>query len=346
MFTNTTMSLKHTFGLVMAVLVSLQTARAEAADSAERLRLTETSLRQGLAATETPLLIRQPGPGGRQVVERLSQKLMADDLRESGTLRFVNEPGHFAMIDLAADVHLEAYGDGTVVRYRRGYDTAAGQRSIDQRPEEHTLYEWGRQFVDQMLPEVIERGERDRLVNYKTIYLVVDGGTATEAFESEVRESTVVFSRRVDGRDIVGPGSKISVTFANDGHVIGFYYDWPTYRPANLSQTPVTREEIFERASHLSSSQGNAIDASLTRFECGLFDEGIDDDSPSRLLQLACEVQYVVKKSTRDGVQEHGVVDIIPAARQLIRAGGWTEDHRYAPVDSCVESDLVELLFR
>ena len=64
---------------------------------------------------------------------------------------------------------------------------------------------------------------------------------------SSVVAARVVFSREIRGVPVVGAGSKVTVTFLNDGAVESFRYDWPIYEQTSRTQQIVSSSEIVRR---------------------------------------------------------------------------------------------------
>lgn len=91
----------------------------------------------------------------------------------------------------------------------------------------------------------------------------MDGSGHTE--EEKVVSSIVVFGRRVDGVDIVGPGSKIALYVANDGMVFGFDGDWPRY------ERTAQRQDLGWRESQLiNMERDSCLETGLSRCIPGL----------------------------------------------------------------------------
>ncbi|MEE9366152.1 MAG: hypothetical protein V3W44_05635 [Dehalococcoidales bacterium] len=331
---------------VIAVSLSLGTA-ANASDSDQRTSLTNNSLFKGVALDGVNLLHRKEGPGARLVAMTIASEMASLSLPSGPDqgLRYINEQGMFGMVDTGTGAYLKVYGDGTRVRYSDSSETRPDDGvEVEDRIPDKRLYELGRKFINDELVDVIDITSDDEVVDYKTMFQLDSEFSEKEATKQRVTQNTAVFSRRVRGTDVVGAGSKIAIMFANDGSIEGFFYDWPEYEQLEDVQSGLSPELARERASQMSSLRVGAQEVELKRFECGLMDEGMSDDIPNRLLQLACDVQYVGWTENSDGSRTpHARADIIPIADTFIRSGGWTAGLK-VPDQKCIDSDLGKAL--
>jgi hypothetical protein len=96
-----------------------------------------------------------------------------------------------------------------------------------------------------------DRDQRDRLV-----------GPAGEGIGGA--EGRVVLSREIGGIPVVGAGSKVTVTFLNDGSLVSFRYDWPVYTRTGRAQAMASPTEVLRRLQRVSGVRTKAeVDRAL-----------------------------------------------------------------------------------
>ena len=111
----------------------------------------------------------------------------------------------------------------------------------------------GRAFVERTLSRLIVLQQDERLVLAATSRRT-EGGVAPggERAYSAVVANRVVFSREIGGIPVVGAGSKVTVTFLNDGAVASFRYDWPMYTHTGRVQAMAAPIEVLHRLQRVS----------------------------------------------------------------------------------------------
>ena len=120
---------------------------------------------------------------------------------------------------------------------------------------------------------------------------------STGAVTRSVAANRVVFGRTLNGVPVVGNGSRVVVTFANDGSVESFHYDWPKYETATATaQGLVSASSILARVQQvvgtrtgvtptftvqvpsLTAAAAGAVDLNpgtkLQSLQCGYYDPG------------------------------------------------------------------------
>lgn len=285
-----------TSGCLLA-LVALPGA-APAKDYPQRVAADAASRRAGLGRTTIPLFERVAGPGADTVVSTVLAKFE----RSTGA---ITTRGTFER-EVAADhvtLHTEEWtlqvaADGTRVNYRNiaWLDGAlATARPVEERLDQETLEALGRRFIGESLREFIALGSNDEILPLYSEFQIVGGGAVRETQSlpeaEQVVANTVVFTRAIDGVPVVGGGSKIVVTFLNDGTAVAFDFDWPQYRKTGRQQEALPIDEIRGRGSKVLTLGLDAPGVNVTRFECGLFDPGVRKRDAAAPVQSACFVQ-------------------------------------------------------
>lgn len=315
--------------LLSAGVLFTDTARAE--DSPHRRELERRSRAAGLGVAELPLLRRVQGDGAEQTADRLIQRFAA----ATGGVSTAGD----AAIDATDDrVRVEGpgwslvvHGDGTQVQYRnRALQAASREKATTgARPSQAALERLGRAFVKEQLPELgLGRGETMAL--FKTAHEVQGRGTVRggpDAVE-QVTGSIVVFTRVIDGVDVVGPGAKISVFVTADGEVSGFDYDWATYERTDRRQAVLDLARLEARARALPAEQARAAGATVRvkRWECGYFDAGARHRDPAAFVQPACAAHHEIETAgPNDVVMSSATVVTIPAGAAPEADARWVE---------------------
>jgi hypothetical protein len=161
---------------------------------------------------------------------------------------------------------------------------------------------------------------------------------------SSVVAARVVFSREIRGVPVVGAGSKVTVTFLNDGAVESFRYDWPIYEQTSRTQQIVSSSEIVRRIQRVAAvgtdgyvgdkvtqnPRGGKIDhpvalnrqSQLQDLKCGYYDPGLLNRdakapiylAPSRPITMAEPTVIDDLKSSRDPSLS-APVEVLPTQR-------------------------------
>ena len=117
------------------------------------------------------------------------------------------------------------------------------------------LEQKGRIFIAANLASEVVLGPDEELVALRADYRTEGGqDLATGVITQAVVASRIVFGRTVHGIPVVGNGSKVILTFTNDGSLESFRYDWPTYRVVS-SQSLVDAGEILSRVQKVVSTR-------------------------------------------------------------------------------------------
>jgi hypothetical protein len=186
---------------------------------------------------------------------------------------------------------IEVRGTGESVRFlNAGYIDSPANRpcSRGEGLTEDALEAAALTVIKKELASLVKLGPGETLQGWQVSRLIDsvtdDSGVLTE----KVVASRILFTRAIDGVPVLGPGNKVSVTFANDGALVGFDLDWPKLarKKGNLRITPFsfTRNEADQRQGLAWGQQG----ATEEVFECGYYDPGVAGLSEGNSLQPAC----------------------------------------------------------
>jgi hypothetical protein len=324
-----------------AVITLLMSTSAFAADFPNRIESQRRSEAVGLEKKELPLLERVPSPGAAAVTEKLLSKLKGSDSTITTRGKFETKKLNHGMSVASQEWTLDVFDDGSHVRYRNNAYLAKQQANpVKGRLGNDRLEQLGRDFVKRNLSEQITLGPGEELVPFYTEHAIGGGGPTkpgAAAPEETVFASTIVFTRAINNVNVIGGGSKVAVTFGNDGSPLAFDYDWPQYRATNKVQKILPVAEIKERGKKLSSRGTASADVKMQSFDCGYFDAGVRKRDPNAPVQPACAVKYVERKvidkeaHQRDPNSGHlmsATVEFIPAGETVERDMKWPQAMR------------------
>jgi hypothetical protein len=301
-----------------------------------------TSITQGFKQRSLPLL-RRVGAGEPDVVSAgLVENLCPSPCSPPST----RSPGNMLQV-IGTNWSLQVLGDGTAARFR---DLGVGKRAhtlakdLSRKTSAPALERTGREFIAAKLASVIVLGPEEELVPVRIDYRV-EGiqNVKTRETTHSVVANRIVFGRTLRGIPIVGGGSTVILTFANDGSLESFQYDWPKYQIANMRPV-VSIEEILERmqrvigfrmgiptSTFLARLPPTAVPPSgielskntqLKSLECGYYDPGFGARDANAPVQPGC-VYHVVSKS-EDGIRS-AFSGAVPAATRIEPDATWPE---------------------
>jgi hypothetical protein len=185
----------------------------------------------------------------------------------------------------------EVRGTGESVRFlNEGYINSKHNRPLSRQdqPTGDALEAAGRKVIANELASFVKLGPGEELQGWSVSHLI-DGNTdASGAIRETVVASRILFTRVIDGVPVLGPGNKVSVTFASDGTLVGFHLDWPelTRRAGNVPMADVQSVRAAADV-QLGRVAGQAWSAEKA-FECGYYDPGVAGLSAGKTLQAAC----------------------------------------------------------
>ncbi len=322
----------RTFLALVSLALLTPPGEALAADFPQRLAHEETSRTAGFDRSRLPLLERLPGPGKEAVAGTLLARFAAGgSISTAGALQQDTDAARLVVTGDAGWA-LKVWADGTRLSYRN-FALLDSSPALDvplaERFTESKLETLGRAFIHEHLAGLVTLASGETLVPLFTEFAIrggmaVDGSGATEP--DKVAASSVVFTRAVGGVPVVGPGSKVAVTFTNDAKPVAFDLDWPRYRLRSDRQVLLPLADILARSKVLADFAGFPEPAVTEHFECGYYDAGARRKDPLAPLQAGCFVQARQRRTVNGA--EHVLVaraEAIPAGTEVVADAGWPE---------------------
>ena len=295
-----------------------------------RHRLNLESISKGLPQGSVPLMGMEPGPGRSQVMNSLLESLSRSDLGVDPKGARFDENSDKRLAAYGDGWKLKVYGDGSRVQFRNYGHMDKHEESLAkmQRMEPEQLVKLGRDFVFNVLGEQVRLGQGEELVPFGVQYQV---NAQQSAKGGEPEQSTVaaavVFSRTLNGVDVLGKGSKVAVLYTNDGTPFGFDFDWPALYHTGMEQKVAPVQELQQRAVKVARLEGSATNVQLERFECGYYDAGQSKRSGAPM-QPACFHFYSAQSKAEAEDGESGLltmafVDAVPAGTEIVADENW-----------------------
>ena len=240
---------------------------------------------------------------------------------------------------------LEVSSDGTAAEYR---DLAVADRAhslgrpLSQQMSASELEQRGRAFIAAHLASQIALGPGEELVALRADYRT-DGGQdlTTGAITETVVANRLVFGRTIKGVPVVGNGSKVILTFTNDGALESFHYDWPSYQ-AGDEQTLAAPAEVLSRLQKVMGAHSGVAAATtralvpgagheypvvltpntqLQALDCGYYDPG-SFGRATQSVQPGCTYLSV----SQDGAgMRQGFSGAVPAGISFTSDAAWME---------------------
>lgn len=173
-----------------------------------------------------------------------------------------------------ADCSLTVSSDATVADFRNPSVQSKAHslvKPLEQKMSMTALEQAGRSFIAAHLSDVIKLGPGEQLVPLSTDYRIEgEQNLTTGEVKRNVAANRVVFGRTINGVSVVGNGSMVVVTFANDGSVESFHYDWPKY------EVDLSAPQSMAPASTLLARVQQVVKPStkLQTLQCGYYDSG------------------------------------------------------------------------
>jgi hypothetical protein len=328
---------------LVLVAVTSNAVVAQAEGYARADALAAKSLASALGGATLSTLVRQPAARDL-VVRQLSAAVCKGDCAT-----VVQDTAADRVRVRGAQWHLDIYGDGSMAEF---VDEAvsAGAHSAGVEPKavmsRASLEALGRAYIANSLSSSIVLGPNETLVA-NTASNRTEGGVGVDGVRApdRVTGQRVVFSREIGGVAVVGLGSKVVLTFLNDGKLESFRYDWPVYTATGVSQPTVSAQEVIGRLQRLlgartaqsgstpivhplpptaSGTVDLSSDVQLHRLECGYYDAGLLTRG-SAPVQAGC-VYHGVHFLNGAHRGRAGVAGAVPAAANPHPDGQWAEE--------------------
>jgi hypothetical protein len=324
---------------VLAASAMIPGILARAADLPQTKAHQQLSVTQGFSEPTLSVLQRtsaaDPGTVSFAVLEKLGPAGAYQATKVGTKLRITG-----------AKWSLEVAGDGSAAEYQDLAVEAQAHslgKPLSAEMSAAELEQRGRAFITSHLASEIVLGSDEELVALRADYRTEGGqDVATGEISQAVVANRIVFSRTIHGVPVVGNGSKVTLTFANDGSLESFRYDWPTYQVAS-TQTVVDASEILSRVQKVVSAR-NGVSAPTSRvvvpsnkpsaypveltsntqlqaLDCGYYDAG-SRAPQTQSVQPGCTYLAVSKDS--NGMRA-GYAGAIPAGTQFASDAAWLE---------------------
>jgi hypothetical protein len=317
------------------------TTVAQAGDSARSDQRATASLIQGVGTSSLPLLARQVG-NPDTTLATLLRSLHKD------ALPFVRDDKSDRVRISGDNWHLEVIKDGTAGEFS---DDAVRAKAFAQGAptglSDAVLETAGRDFISKNLSGIIALQPGETLALEATTARTV-GGHDSRGIESAVLTTgnRVLFTREINGVPVLGAGSKVAVTFLNDGSVESFSYDWPMYLATSRMQETASVGDILQRVQLVvgaraasratqpvvlpsNPSVSNPVDLGanmqLERFSCGYYDAGVVHRDPGAPVQTGCYYHAVHSALGAGIVLRAAFSGAVPAALQAEADSRWPE---------------------
>jgi hypothetical protein len=246
---------------------------------------------------------------------------------------------------------LDVFGDGSGAEFA---DADAFERAHSsgvqpsQAMSNEALEASGRAFVERTLSRLIVLQQDEQLVLAATSRRT-EGGVAPggERAYSAVVAHRVVFSREINGIPVVGAGSKVTVTFLNDGSVESFRYDWPVYARTGRMQAMAAPIEVLHRLQRANGVRTTAaVDRALGALpnlesiagpiklgptvelqdmKCGYYDPGFAIRDPAAPIQAGCYYHLLQRRGEGQYATTAGYSGAVPAAASFEPDARWPE---------------------
>jgi hypothetical protein len=326
---------------ILALGASLVVTTTYGEDLPQAGSYAQTSMARGFERSALPLLRRSAAQSaelvGRELVEKVCPTPCEGLTRSSAGISTQMATGRWSLM---------LSEDGTAARFENlevSQKSHSMARSYQQAASVPELIEAGRRVISSELASVIALGSDEEIVPLRTDRRVEGGlNVATGTTDRSVVANRVVFGRTIRGVPVVGGGSTVVMTFANDGALESFRYDWPRYETTEV-RSVVSIEDVLGRLlkiislrrgvpsnSYARPSQGQGAagtislgnNATLQKLECGYYDPGVVARSPGTVVQPGCV--YHVVATSEDGTRA-AFAGAVPGAMQIELDGSWTE---------------------
>ena len=331
-------NLNFVAGAVLAASVIIASSTARAEDLPQTKAHQQFSAKQGFAASELNVLQRKGTDQNKVRLDLIAKLRPSRAYRSSTTRNKLHLAGKQWSLDVA--------GDGSAADFR---DQAMAARAhslgkpVSEKMSVTELEQKGRTFIASKLASEIVLGTDEELVALRADYRT-EGGQDLITGESShaVTGNRIVFGRTLHGVPVVGNGSKLIITFINDGSVESFRYDWPTYRTGS-AQRIVDAGQILSRVQKVLSvrkgvaaatsnvpvpgGEGEAYPLALTpntelqALDCGYYDPG-SLAGHTQSVQPGCT--YLALSQDTSGMRA-GYAGTVPAGIHFASDAGWLE---------------------
>lgn len=343
---------------LMAMLGMAGAATVYAASSPRSDDHARRSLATALGQRELPVLIRRSMRTPEATLATLTRSLTRVD-RSFSAEKASEESERNRMLLVGKDWRLAVFRDGSAAEFVN-YAAVSRAHSVKAEPSRGMTFAQlesaGRDFIARSLADTIMLGPAERLEPEATSART-EGGVAADGTSaySAVVANRIVFTREIDGVPVVGAGSKVTITFLNDGSVESFRYDWPQYTPTERIQATVDVAEILKRIQKVAGIRSDRDlvprtdsvrepepgpapvelggNAALQRLACGYYDPGVIVREADAPVQAGCYYHVVYTRGEGDFITRAARSGAVPAARQFEADRSWPEAAMLSGID-------------
>ena len=351
---------------LMAMLGMAGAAAVYAAGSPRSDDHARRSLAMALGQRELPVLIRRSMRTPEATLATLTRSLTRVN-RSFSTEKASEESERGRILLVGKDWRLAVFRDGSAAEFVN-YAAVSRAHNIKAEPSRAMtlaqLEPAGRDFIARSLADTIMLGPAERFEPEATAR--TEGGVAADGTSaySAVAANRIVFTREIDGVPVVGAGSKVTITFLNDGSVESFRYDWPQYTPTERIQATVDVAEILKRVQKVAGIRSDRDfvprpnnvrepepgpapvelggNAALQRLACGYYDPGVIVREADAPVQAGCYYHVVYTRGEGDFITRAARSGAVPAARQFEADRSWPEAAMLSGVDGSPASNAPE----
>jgi len=317
------------------------TGSAFGEDYPQRAAQKSQSLTRGIPQSITSVLVRNAGNARSTKTALLASLCGSCQTSETVTVAKTHVEGAGWTLDIEADGTQGIYQ----IKDAEAYSSRLAMPSTS-RLSKGALESAGRAFIGSKLANVIMLGQNEQLVALTAAYRFEGGqDVRTKAMAPEmVVANRIVFGRTIGGIPVVGGGSIVVVTFANDGNVESFFYDWPSYSASSTQQTAIAPSKIVGRVQQAISARSLQVKAStalpismssypisiapqvqIQDLECGYFDPGLNRRDSKSVVQSGCTYHVVENFSDGAGTSRSAYGGAVPASAQILADTSWPE---------------------
>jgi hypothetical protein len=305
------------------------------------------SLAQGVGAANLPILQRQSGDPEATVSSLLPVVCQGD------CDSVVRETRKFGIRVSGKTWHLDVFGDGSMSEFS---DDAARARAHDQGIDassamsQAALEAAGRAYISKVLSKVVALQPGDDLVP-DVSSARTEGGSDVSGNLAPVKVTgnRIAFTRTINGIPVVGAGSKVTITFLNDGTVESFRYDWPSYVATGRQADMINVGDILQRVQFVMGVRTGAkgappptitvptnptastvvdlgADVQMQRLSCGYYDSGLLTRRAGAPMQAGCYYHVTHVQAVNGLATTAAYSGAVPAAVQAEIDSGWPEE--------------------
>ena len=324
----------------------------------------QRSLTTGLSGRDLPVLTRRSARTPETTVSSLIASLTKAD-QPLSLQKMSRETEAGRILITGTDWKLAVFRDGSAAEF---VNQVAANRAHDLKAERALslaqLEAAGRDFISRFLADAITLGSAERLEPEATSART-EGGVAVDGTSaySAVVANRIVFTREIDGVPVVGAGSKVTITFLNDGSVELFRYDWPQYTPTGRVQATAGVPEILKRVQRVlggrtdrdfvgTGDKPGALarqapvelgdKATLQRLACGYYDPGVMVREADAPVQPGCYYHVVHTRGEGEFITRAARSGAVPAAQRFEADRSWPEAALLAGIDGTPAPDASE----